>query len=200
MRTLTDRQAARKLPRRILLTDSDRLADPRDAIRALPAYSGVILRHYNVPDRVGLARELLAICRPKQISLLVAGDACLAKTVGADGLHLPEDMLAHGLGYWRKWQRPGALLCVAAHSPKALRKAAAASADFALLSPVFPTKSHQGRRAIGIHRFASWASNAQLPVYALGGITLQNKSRVLAAGAAGWAAIGALSKSNQGLD
>lgn len=188
------------MPQRILLTDSDRLADPRNAIRALPAYSGVILRHYNVPDRAGLARELLAICRPKQIPLLIAGDACLAKTVGADGLHLPEDMLAHGLGYWRRWQSPGALLCVAAHSPKALSKAAAASADFALLSPVFPTKSHLGLRAIGVHRFASWASNAQLPVYALGGITLQNKARILAAGAVGWASIGALSKSNQGLD
>jgi thiamine monophosphate synthase len=109
-------------------------------------------------------------------------------------------MLAHGLGYWRGWQSTGALLCVAAHSPKALCKAAAASADFALLSPVFQTKSHPGSEAIGIHRFASWTSNAQLPVYALGGITLQNKARILAAGGAGWAAIGAFSKSNRGFD
>ena len=198
--TLTDRQAARKLPRRILLTDSVRLADPRDAIRALPARSGVILRHYDDPERAGLARELLAICRPKKIPLLVAGDARLARAIGADGLHLPEDMLAHGLGYWRAWQGPGTLLCVAAHSPKSLNKAAAAAADFALLSPVFQTKSHPDSRAIGIHRFASWASNARLPVYALGGVTLQNKARILVSGAAGWAAIGGLSKSNRGLD
>ena len=200
MKTITERKATRKLPKRILLTDSLRLADPRDAVRALPAHSGVILRHYNIPDRVGLARELLAICRPKKIPLLVAGDACLARAVGADGLHLPEDMLAHGLGYWRRWNSPCALLCVAAHSPKALSKAAAASADFALLSPVFKTKSHNENNAIGIHRFASWASKAQLPVYALGGITLQNKTRILATGAVGWAAIGALSKSKRDLD
>ena len=200
MQTLTERQATRKLPHRILLTDSARLADPRDAVRALPAHSGVILRHYNIPDRAELARELLAICRPKKIPLLVAGDACLARTVGADGLHLPEDMLVHGLGYWRGWQCPGTFLCVAAHSPKALSKAAAASADFALLSPIFQTKSHPHQKAIGINRFASWTSNAQLPVYALGGVTLQNEARIIATGAAGWAAIGALSKSKQDLD
>jgi len=200
VRTLTERQATRKLPQSILLTDSVRLADPRDTVSALPSHSGVILRHYNVPDRAGLARELLAICRSKKIPLLVAGDACLASTIGADGLHLPEDMLAHGLGYWRGRQSPGSLLCVAAHSPMALCKAAAASADFALLSPVFQTKSHPDSKVIGIHRFASWASNAKLPVYALGGVTLQNKARILATGAAGWAAIGALSKSNRDLD
>jgi len=200
VRILTDRKAMRKLPQRILLTDSVRLADPRDAVRALPARSGVILRHYNVTDRAGLARELLAICRPKNIPLLVAGDACLANSIGADGLHLPEDMLVHGLGYWRGWQSPHSLLSVAAHSPKALCKAAAASADFAMLSPVFQTKSHPNSKVIGIHRFASWASNAQLPVYALGGVTLQNKARIMTTGAAGWAAVGALSKSTRDLD
>ena len=189
----------RKLPRTILLTDSVRLADPRDAVRALPARSGVILRHYDDPDRPGLARELLAICRPRKIPLLVAGDARLARVVNADGLHLPEDMLAHDLGYWRTWQRPGTLLSVAAHSPQALSKAALASADFALLSPIFPTKSHPGSKVIGIHRFASWASKARLPVFALGGVTLQNKARILASGAAGWAAISGLSNSARDL-
>ena len=156
MKSLTEQNAIRKLPHRILLTDSVRLEDPRDAIRALPARSGVILRHYNVSDRAGLARELLDICRPKKIPLLIAGDACLAQAIGADGLHLPEDMLTHGLGHWRKWLSPRTFLSIAAHSPKALRRAAAVSANFALLSPIFQTKSHPERRAIGINRFANW--------------------------------------------
>ena len=200
MKTLADQISTRKLPQRILLTDSVRLADPRDAIRALPARSGVILRHYNVPDRAGLARELLAICRPKKIPLIIAGDVRLAKAIGADGLHLPEDMLSHRLGHWRKWLSPENFLSVAAHSPKALRKAAAASANFALLSPIFQTKSHPESRAIGINRFANWTTNAPLPVYALGGVTHQHEGRILATGAAGWAAIGAFSNRNKDLD
>ena len=200
MKTLTDHIRTRKLPQRILLTDSERLADPRDAIKALPPRSGVILRHYNVRERAELARELLTICRPKKLLLIIAGDACLAKAIGADGLHLPEDMLTHGLGHWRKWLRPETFLCVAAHSPKALCKAAAASANFALLSPIFQTKSHPENKVIGINRFANWTLNAQLPVYALGGVTHQHEGRILATGAAGWAAIGALSNRNKNLD
>jgi len=200
LKTLTDHISTRKLPHRILLTDSVRMADPRDSIRALPAGSGVILRHYDAPDRAGLAREILAICRPKKIPLLVAGDAELAKTIGANGLHLPEKMLADKPGYWRKKLCPNTFLCVAAHSPKALSKAADASANFALLSPVFPTKSHPESKTIGIHRFASWTSKAQIPVYALGGVNHQNEVRILATGAVGWAAIGAFSNRNKDLN
>lgn len=200
MINLTELEAKRKLPHRILITDSERVADPRNAIRALPCRSGVILRHYEVRDRVGLARELLTICRPKKIPLLIAGDASLAKHIGADGLHLPEKILAHELGHWRRWLNPDSLLCVAAHSPKALCKAAAVSANFALLSPVFQTKSHPDTKTIGIQRFASWTSNAQLPVYALGGVNQKNKGRILATRAIGWAAIEGLSLRNRGID
>ena len=193
MKTLTEIKTIQKLPQKILVTDSNRIADPRNAVRALPSRSGVILRHYDISDRTGLAQELLAICRPKKIPLLIGGDARLLKYIGADGLHLPEDMLAHGLGYWRRWLGPDSLLCAAAHSPKALCKAAEAAADFALLSPVFKTESHPESKTIGIHRFANWTRNAKLPVYALGGVTHKNKGRVLTARATGWAAIGGLS-------
>ena len=196
MNTLTNQITTRKLPSRILLTDSVRLSDPRDSVRALPAGSGVILRHYNVPDRAGLARELLAICRPKKIPLLVAGDACLARTIGAHGLHLPEKMLAQEPSHWRRWLCPKTLLSVAAHSPKALSKAVAASASFALLSPVFPTKSHPNIKTIGINRFANWTSKSNIPIYGLGGINHQNKNRVLATKAVGWASIDALTYKN----
>mgnify|MGYP001300829042 CR=1 FL=1 len=194
MKTLTDQIITRKLPNRILLTDSVRLADPRESIRALPAGSGVILRHYDVPNRADLAREILSICRPKKIPLLIAGDAYLAKAIGANGLHLPEEMLAKENGHWRKYISPKTFLCVAAHSPKALCKAAEASATFALLSPIFPTKSHPNSKAIGINRFASWVTKSQIPVYALGGVNHQNENRVLATRAVGWAAVGAFSK------
>ena len=124
----------------------------------------------------------------------------LAKAIGADGLHLPEDMLSHGLGHWRRWLSPDTFFALLLTHPKRCARRLAASANFALLSPVFQTKSHPDSKAIGIHRFASWTSNAQLPVYALGGVTHQHEGRILATGAAGWAAIGALSNRNKDLD
>ncbi len=172
------------------MTDSARLPDPRDAVRALGRESAVIVRHYDDPDRAGLARALMAICRPKQNLVFIAGDARLALALGADGLHLPEYMLRGGLVSWRLWQGRDMLLSGAAHSPSSLARAACANADFALLSPVFPTKSHPEAMGIGPYRFAAWVSGAKLPVYALGGVNVNNKGRVLLAGAAGWAGIG----------
>ncbi len=174
------------------MTDSQRLADPRDAAAALPRNSAVIVRHYEDRDRAGLTRALMTICRKKRNLVLLAGDVRLAQVLGVDGLHLPEQMLAGNANKWRLWRRPATLLSVSAHSPKALSNAARVKADFALLSPVFPTKSHPESAGIGVLRFTSWTVMAQLPVFALGGANAGNSKRLLACGAAGWAGIDGL--------
>ena len=187
----------RKLPKRILLTDSIRLPDPRDAIQSLPPQSAVIFRHYEDPDRANLAQKLMVICKSKKIPLLIAGDVRLATKINADGLHLPENLLTVNVMRWLAWKHPNKILSVSAHSPKALFKAAEASAAFALLSPVFPTQSHPNTKVIGIHRFASWVACSPIPVFALGGIAKKNATRVLYTGAVGWAAIEGLSNNKE---
>ena len=68
--------------------------------------------------------------------------------------------------------------------------AATMGADAALLSPLFATRSHPGRAALGIQKFVDWCRRAPLPVYALGGITTGNARRLIHSGTAGIAAIG----------
>ena len=62
-----------RLPPLIMMTDSNRVPDPLPAIAALPRDSAVILRHYDVPDRVSLARALAALCRRRHVRLLIGG-------------------------------------------------------------------------------------------------------------------------------
>ncbi len=181
------------LPPLILMTDSVRLADPLAAVAALHPGTAMILRHYDVADRAGLARALARACRARRVRLLIAGDVRLALAVGAGGVHLPEFMVT-GRPEWRAWWRPGWLVTAAAHSPGALFRAARAGADAALLSPVFATASHPEAMPIGTARFAAWARNGPLPVYALGGVNAANFSRLRAAGAAGFAGIGGLTR------
>ena len=69
-------------------------------------------------------------------------------------------------------------------------RAALAGVDAVLLSPVFPTKSHPGAAPIGPLRFAAWVRECPLPVYALGGVSLQSARRLASSGAAGFAGIG----------
>ena len=177
-----------RLPSLWLVTDAERLPDPLPAARALPRGSGVILRHYEAPDRRALAARLARLCRERRLALLVAGDAGLAAAVRADGVHLPE-AAAGRLAALRR-QRPCWIVSVASHSARALRRAR--GADMALLSPVFATRSHPGAVAIGPPRFAALCRCSPVAVVALGGITGGNAARLHGAGHAGLAAIDGL--------
>src|SRR3569623_1177689 len=79
-------------PRQWLITDermSDRLWE---AIARLPDdAAGIVFRHYSTEKdkRAALARKVAAICRRRGITLGVAGDVCLAGSVGADFIHRP---------------------------------------------------------------------------------------------------------------
>ncbi len=186
---LNSRPIRADLPRLIMITDRARGGDPLRVAGRLPAGSAVILRDYGHPDRARLARDLAALCRRRNLMLLIAGDACLAARVGADGLHLPE-ALAHRARAWRR-RRPAWLITAAAHSLPALWRARRAGVDAALVGPVFATASHPGARPLGPLRFARLARLSPLPVYALGGIDATTARRLKGTGAQGFAAIGA---------
>jgi 8-oxo-dGTP diphosphatase len=57
------------------------------------------------------------------------------------------------------------------HNEEELRRAETLGCDFALVSPVLPTKSHPGAPHLGWESFASIAAGSTIPVYALGGLT-----------------------------
>ena len=124
--------------------------------------------------------------------LLVGQDASLARCVGADGVHLPERMVPRQ-GRWRR-PNPAWLVTAAAHSESAVVRAHRAGADAAILSPVFPTKSHPGGACLGAVRFAALTHAAAIPVYALGGVDGATAPRLNGTGAAGIAAVGALAR------
>lgn len=178
------------LPACILIVERARLADPGPAIAKLPRGSVVILRDYGAADRAAYAARLARLCRSRRLRLLVAGDVRLALAVGAHGLHLPEGAACSGDRRWRLWRKPGWLVTAAAHSPRAVARARRAGADALLLSPVFATVSHPGATPLGSLRFAAWARQERVPVYALGGMTAATTRRLAGSGAAGIAAIG----------
>jgi len=165
------------LPPLVLMTDDERLPDPLPAAKALPRGSLVILRARDAVRRAALAQALL---RLPHIVVLIAGDPALAAELGADGLHLPESR-AREAAHWRA-RHPRWLISAA--------RVADPHLDFMLLSPVFPTRSHPGRPALGAVRANALAKALRIPAYALGGIDARN-ARLLH-GFAGIAAIGAL--------
>jgi thiamine-phosphate pyrophosphorylase len=173
------------LPPLILLTDDERLPDPLAVARALPRGSVVIVRSRDPARRKQLARAMITVARRRDLFVLIAGDEKLARTCGADGVHLAEAKIG-AAAHLRACNT--FLITAAAHSLAALGKAR--WVDAVLLSPVFPTASHPGRRCLTAVRAAAIARHAQVPVYALGGVTPENAGRLH--GFSGIAAIGGL--------
>ncbi len=178
------------LPHLFMLTDEARLGDPVAAAALLPRGAGVIFRHYDAADRAALAANLARLCRARGLTLLVAGDAALARAVGADGIHLPEHLLPRAR--FLRHRYPSFLITAAVHNLRALKSAEQHAADAVLLAPVFATASHPGAAPLGAARLAALLRNTRLPVYALGGISEKGARRLIGSGAAGLAAIGAL--------
>jgi len=181
---------ASRLPPLILVTDDVRLPDPVGAAAGLPRGCAVILRHRDPVARSALAQCLRKITKQRGVLLLISQDADLARTAGADGLHLPE-RLACAAAHW-KVLRPDWLVTAAAHSAASVATAARARADAVLLAPVFPTRSHPERAALGALRANNIARQSPVPVYGLGGINRRTALSLKGSSLAGIAAIEAL--------
>lgn len=164
----------------VMMTDA-RKADWARAARALPRGSVVVVRARDATNRRALAEALVGLA-----PLLIADDPDLAEEMGA-GLHLPESRMREA-GHWRA-RHPDWIITSSAHSLRALMHAAPLDAVF--LSPVFATASHGDATPLTPVRAALIATQAPVPVYALGGITARN-ARLLAPSFSGIAAIGSL--------
>jgi len=174
---------ANTLPGLWLISDARNDARLERALAALPRGSGLIYRHYHLdgPERLARFRALRRAARARGHRIVLADSALTAREWGADGIYGAPRSL---------WPRRRGLIHLAtAHDLAELGLAARLGADAALLSPVFPTRSHPGGAVLGAVRFRLLARQAALPVIALGGM---NPRRARALRWRCWAAIDGL--------
>jgi thiamine-phosphate pyrophosphorylase len=166
------------LPTLWLFTDARAAVD----ISTLPRGAGVVIRHYDHPQRDIFVRALVRAGHARGLTMLVAGDVQLAQASGADGVHLPEYQLRH-------IRRPhkNFIITAAAHSARALSRARRANGIF--LSPLYATRSHPHILPLGAVHAARLIRRVKQPVFALGGITPQKARQLVPLGFAGLAAI-----------
>lgn len=168
-----------ELPRIWILSDARNDAVLEAALKRLPRGSGLVLRHYHLPEAQRRARfaALLRIARARGHRVVLAGAMAQARAWGAHGAYGPARLLARG---------GAGLRLVTVHSLGEMTRAA--RADALVLSPVFPTRSHPGGKVLGPLRFRLLAGRARRPVIALGGMDGRRAARL---GGAAWAAIDA---------
>ncbi|BAV65283.1 thiamine phosphate synthase [Sphingobium cloacae] len=176
----------KKLPIVWLMTDErvDEAVQLAAAARLPRGRGGIVFRHYRTgaEERRALFMRFRAIARRRRLLLMLGGSAGQAADWGADGWH----------GGDRRRGQGRMLHSVAAHDAREVVAAGKRKADFLFLSPLFPTRSHPGTRALGKARFAMLARQAGMPVMALGGVRARDRRLLRGLGAAGWGAIDGL--------
>ena len=126
--------------------------------------------------------------------LFIVNDRCdLALALDADGVHLGQGDLPLNLA--RKVMGPDKLIGISTHNPDQVREAAAGKPDYLGFGPIFKPGSKQDHDSVvGLEGLRTIRSLTSLPVFAIGGIQVDQVGEVVRAGANGVAVISAILK------
>jgi len=141
-----------------------------------------------------MALQAMAALVGSRTQLLINSRTDVALACGAHGVHLPANDLAASevRSIFARAGRSEPVIGVSTHSAAEVASAEAHGASFAVFAPVFEKSGSANREGLEqLRRICHRTEAAQppMPVWALGGITLENAQHCAAAGAAGIAAI-----------
>ncbi len=145
------------------------------ALTRLPPGSGVVFRHYAIPDRErrALLRRVKRVAQARRLVVVVAGKSAIA----ADGVH--GHARTFGIRTWPTHSRGEALA------------GKRAGADALFVSPIHVTRSHQGAASIGPAQAMRIGRGLGIPMIALGGMNESRWRQIRRFGFHGWSAIDA---------
>ena len=158
------------------LSDGTRLVQLRAPHCSASAWSALLTRVCEIFESAGNDACLLANADP---------DA-LQWRPGLRGVHLPA---ARAAQYCERPVGDDQLLSCACHGPEELAHAEELAADFVVVGAVNETASHPDRPVLGWPGLQQVASRTTIPVYAVGGMRVEDLALARAHGAVGIAAI-----------
>jgi thiamine-phosphate pyrophosphorylase len=175
------------MPRLYVILDAGMLTEPAGEIAQKLIDAGVRLLQYR--DKQASARELLeraraiaATARAANCAFFVNDRPDVAVLAGADGVHVGQEDL--GVEQAREVVGPERWVGVSTHNLEQFQQAAASSADYIAVGPIFPTSSKANPDpVVGVEFLHQVRPLTSKPIVAIGGISLERAPDVIAAGA-----------------
>jgi thiamine-phosphate pyrophosphorylase len=134
-----------------------------------------------------VAERLRARCRAAGVTFIVNDRVDLALAVDADGVHVGQDDLPPRAA--RPLLRPGMILGRSTHSVAQARQAQGDGADYVAVGSMFQTATKPDFELVGPELMRNVRPHVRVPLVGIGGITVDNVGRVIAAGADGVAVV-----------
>ncbi len=175
------------LPRLYVILDAALLTVPETECAQRLAAAGVCLLQYR--NKGASARELFesskrlsSLLIPQGVTFVVNDRADVAFAAEASGVHVgQEDLRAEAA---RSVIGAGKLIGVSTHNLDQFKDAAASSADYVAVGPVFSTSTKANPDpVVGIELIRRVRPLTDKPIVAIGGITLESAAEVIRAGA-----------------
>jgi len=159
---------------------------PHDCAQELAA-AGVRLLQYrhktaSARDLLATSRELVSSLNSHGASLVVNDRPDVAVLAGAAGVHVGQEDLepeqARAVVGNEMW------IGTSTHNMEQFRRAAATSADYIAVGPIFPTTSKSNPDpVVGLELIRQVRNLTEKPIVAIGGITVERAASVIEAGA-----------------
>lgn len=129
------------------------------------------------------AEEALKLARSLKVRLIINDRVDIALAIGADGVHLGQDDMPPEAA--RELLGERAIIGFSTHTIEQATEAARMPVDYIAIGPIFNTSSKENPDAVvgidGLRRVRE--ATGRMPLVAIGGISLETASEVLAAGA-----------------
>jgi len=175
------------LPRLYVILDAALLTIPETDYARQLVDAGVRLLQYR--NKTASSRDLLVSSKrlsaelvPRGVTFVVNDRADVAALAGASGVHVGQEDL--GVEEARAIVGPSKLVGVSTHNRAQFEQAAATSADYIAVGPIFSTSTKSNPDpAVGTEFIRQVRSLTDKPIVAIGGITLERASEVVRAGA-----------------
>jgi len=175
------------MPRLYVLLDAGLVRGPAQEIARQLMDAGVRVLQYrakNVPaqELLETAKQIAELARIKGTSFFVNDRPDLAYLAGAHGVHVGQDDLsveqARTIVGQDRW------VGVSTHNRQQFERAAASSADYVAIGPIFATASKSNPDpVVGTALLRELRLLTEKPIVAIGGITLERAAEVIEAGA-----------------
>jgi thiamine-phosphate pyrophosphorylase len=170
------------------------LAHARRLLAAAPCCLQLRAKQLPPPALCTLGHALRPLCREHGVPLCLNDRLDVALAVDADIIHLGQGDLPLGeVLRVRALAKVELRIGISAHTVEQARAAVVGGADHIGLGPIFATQSKaDADPAVGLATLAEVTRAVEVPVVAIGGITLDNVAAVAAAGASAAAVIAAV--------